>query len=174
LAAAGSAAAAYDPGMSASAFHRPSLPLRRHCVAALLLAAAAAMLAVTSTPADAHGRAHPRARVGIYVGPPVIAGPWWWHRPPYYGPVYYPPPVVVREVVREPLVFYDERGNPLPPGHHRSQPVLPAPAQAPAAEAPAWLFCPDTQAYHPYVQTCASAWQRVMPHPPPPPPQPPQ
>lgn len=141
--------------------------LQGRCAAVMLLIAAAAMLAVTSTPADAHGRAHPRARVGVYIGPPVVLGSWWWHRPPYYGPVYYPPPVVVREVVREPLVFYDERGNPLPPGHHRTQPVAPAPPQS--AEAPVWFFCPDSQAYHPYVQSCASPWQRVAPHPPPPP-----
>ena len=141
----------------------------RRCLpraAFVLLLSAAAVLLSTSTPVDAHSQGHSRARIGVYIGAPVIAYSWWWHRPPYYGPYYYPPPpaVVVREVVREPQVFYDERGNPLPPGYQRSQPAQPAHA----AEAPAWLFCPDSQAYHPYVQNCASPWQRVMPHPPPP------
>jgi hypothetical protein len=161
LVAAAASAGAYDRGMEPPV-HAP--PRRR--AAWPLLAAAAALLAVTSTPADAHGRAHPRARVGVYIGPPVVVGSWWWHRPPPY--YYYPPPVVVREIVREPLVFYDERGNPLPPGHHRTQPPPPAQPQS-GAEAPAWFFCPDSQTYYPYVQNCASPWQRVAPHPPPPP-----
>ncbi len=75
-----------------------------------------------------------------------------------------------RVIVREPLVFYDEDGNPVPPAA-RPAPVQPqAQAQAPAqqgAAAPIWYFCPDTQAYYPYAQSCASAWQRVVPHPPP-------
>jgi len=141
---------------------------------ASLLSAAAAMLLVASTPAEAHGRGHghSRARVGVYIGAPVVFGAWGWHRPPppyYYYPssYYYPqPPVVVREIVREPLVYYDERGNALPPGHHRTQPSAPAQPQA-GSDAPTWFFCADTQSYYPYVKDCASPWQRVVPQPPP-------
>lgn len=137
---------------------------------------AAALLAL-SIPAEAggrghHGHGHSRARIGVYIGAPVVLGAWGWHRPPpsyYYYPstYYYPqPPVVVREIVREPLVYYDERGNALPPGHHRTQPSAPAQPQA-GSDAPTWFFCADTQSYYPYVKDCASPWQRVAPQPPP-------
>lgn len=29
-----------------------------------------------------------------------------------------------------------------------------------------WYYCPDSSTYYPYVQQCASAWQRVAPTPP--------
>jgi hypothetical protein len=138
----------------------------------LIVTLSAAMMAA-SLQADAggghghHGRAvHSHARVGIYFGAPIAIGGWWGPRPypsfyapyPYY---YAPAPVVVREVVREPLVFYDERGNPVPP----AQPQARAPS--PPAAAPTWFYCADSQSYYPYVETCASPWQRVVPHPPP-------
>jgi len=138
----------------------------------LLLTLAATMLAA-SPQADAGGghRHHHRARVGLYIGAPVLLAPLWVSPHPYY---YYPPPVVVRErvIVREPLLFYDEHGRPVPP-ESRSAPAQPqAPAQSPpqqGAAAPVWYFCADSQTYYPYAQNCASAWQRVVPHPPPPP-----
>lgn len=129
----------------------------------------ATVMMAASLPADAGGghgyrHGHSHARVGVFIGAPLLFAPWY-----YPSPYYYSPPVVVRErvVVREPLVFYDEHGNPVP-----AQPrVAQAPAQAPAPSssgtAPAWYFCADSQAYYPYAQTCASPWQRVMPHPPP-------
>ncbi len=127
----------------------------------LMLSLAAITLAA-SLPADAHGgRGHSKLRVGVMIGAPVVFAPWWSaHAYPY--PYYHPaPPVVLRErvVVREPLVFYDERGNPVPPARTQGAPQ--------AGAAPTWHYCPDSQSYYPYVQTCASAWQRVMPHPPP-------
>ncbi|MBX3665631.1 MAG: hypothetical protein KF834_08085 [Burkholderiales bacterium] len=127
----------------------------------LLLMLAAVTLAA-SLPADAHGgRSHSRVRVGVMIGAPVVFAPWWSahsHPYPYYHPA---PPVVMRErvIVREPLVFYDEHGNPVPPARVQGAPQ--------SGTAPTWHYCPDSQAYYPYVQTCASAWQRVMPHPPP-------
>lgn len=125
----------------------------------LMLSLAAVTLAA-SMPADAHGgRGHSKLRVGVMIGAPVVFAPWWSaHAYPYYHPA---PPVVLRErvVVHEPLVFYDERGNPVPPARIQGTPQ--------AGAAPAWHYCPDSQSYYPYVQTCASAWQRVMPHPPP-------
>jgi hypothetical protein len=142
---------------------------------------AAAMLGV-SIPATAHDRhGHARAGVGFYFGAPLYWGSWWGGPGPYY---YYPPPVMV---IRPPLVFYDEHGNPVPnevvaPGEpliyydQYGNPVALAqpPAQAqsqpqPGAAAPTWFFCADSQSYYPYVKTCASPWQRVAPVPPPPP-----
>jgi hypothetical protein len=90
-------------------------------------------------------------------------------------------------VPRPPLVFYDERGRPVPNEviapmatgaplvfyDQYGRPVSQQ-AQAPAAQpqpestTPTWFFCADSQSYYPYVQNCASSWQRVMPHPPPP------
>lgn len=129
----------------------------------LMMIATAAVMVTVSLQASAgggHRHGHSHARVGVYIGAPLLFAPWYY---PYASSYYYsPPPVVVRErvVVREPLVFYDERGNPVPAQGQVAQ----APAQT---QAPAWYFCADTQTYYPYAQTCASPWQRVIPHPPP-------
>lgn len=141
----------------------------------LILTFAAVML-IASLPADAggrghrHGHGHSHARVGVYIGAPLLFAPWYY---PYASSYYYsPPPVVVRErvVVREPLVYYDERGNPVPAQGQVAQ--APAQTQAPVQSpspsgTPAWYFCAESQTYYPYAQTCASPWQRVIPHPPP-------
>lgn len=144
----------------------------------LILTFAAVML-IASLPADAGGRGHrhghSHARVGVYIGAPLLFAPWGVWGAPYYSSYYYsPPPVVVRErvVVREPLVFYDERGNPVPAQGQVAQAPAQAPAQTQAAApsspgTPAWYFCAESQTYYPYAQTCASPWQRVIPHPPP-------
>ena len=140
----------------------------------ILMFTLATTMMAASLQADAgggHGHRHGGARVGVYIGAPLLFAPWAVWGAPYYSSYYYsPPPVVVRErvVVREPLVFYDERGNPVPAQGQVAQ--APAPTQAPAQSpsgAPAWYFCADTQTYYPYAQTCASPWQRVIPHPPP-------
>jgi hypothetical protein len=131
----------------------------------------ATVMMAASLQADAGGghghRGHSHARVGVYIGAPLLFAPWWVASRPYYPSYYYaPPPVVVRErvVVREPLVFYDEHGNPVPPAQVQAQ----APAAAsPSGAPPSWYFCADSQTYYPYAQTCASPWQRVAPHPPP-------
>jgi hypothetical protein len=136
----------------------------------LMFTLATAMMAA-SLQADAGGghgyRYGGGARVGVYFGAPLLFAPWYY---PYASPYYYSSPVVVRErvVVREPLVFYDERGNPVPAqGQVAQAPAQPqAPAQSPSGT-PTWYFCSDTQTYYPYAQTCASPWQRVIPHPPP-------
>ncbi len=117
----------------------------------------AMVMLVTGVEAEAgggrrhHVHHHHRGHVGVFIGVPLLLAPLW-ARP------YYAPPVVVRErvIVREPLVFYDEHGNPAP--QH--------PSQAAATE-PSWFFCPDSQTYYPYVQTCATQWQREAPQPPP-------
>ncbi len=143
-----------------------------------VLSTLAAAILFASAHADAGGghrnqrHSHSHARVGVYIGAPIVFAPWWSSRPYYaYPPYYYPPaPVIVREqiVVREPLIYYDERGNPVPPVRAQAQAQPPTQAQ-PSAESstPTWFFCADSQSYYPYVQNCASPWQRVMPLPPP-------
>ena len=68
----------------------------------------AALLAVAILPAYAGGgHGHSHARVGVYIGAPVMIGGWWgaprpysYYYPAYYPYYYSPAPVVVREVVR--------------------------------------------------------------------------
>ena len=106
--------------------------------------------------AFAHG---PRggARVGVYIGAPVIGFGFGYHPfypPPYYYPPYYyyptyqPAPVVIQQ---QPTVYVEQN-----------------PQQAPAVQTPAtnyWYYCADSRAYYPYVKECPAGWQRVAPQP---------
>jgi hypothetical protein len=88
-----------------------------------------------ATSADAHWR-H-RARIGVFIGAPIAAYS-------YYGyPRYYAPPV-----------YY----APAPPTYIEQAP--PAPQQS----SNYWYYCRESQAYYPYVQTCPSPWQSVVPN----------
>ncbi|MDP1537230.1 MAG: hypothetical protein Q8L95_08620 [Burkholderiales bacterium] len=133
----------------------------------IMLTLATTLLGASLSAEARGGHRHTHARVGVFIGAPLLFVPWWVESRPYY---YYPPaPVVVRErvIVREPLVYYDERGNPVPAAPQpQSQAQAPAQPQA-GTPAPTWFFCQDTQSYYPYVQSCASPWQRVVPQPPP-------
>ena len=86
-----------------------------------------------------------RVRIGVFLGAPVFMP---WYNPParYYA---YPPVVA------------------LPP----SLPVYieqsPAPA-APAQQHSYWYYCPESNAYYPYVTDCPAGWEQVAPQPPPP------
>jgi hypothetical protein len=87
---------------------------------------------------------HGGVRFGFAFGfPGYYPAPYYYPPPPVY---YYPPPVVVAPAAPP---VYIERGQ----------------AQAAPGDQ-YWYFCPDTRAYYPYVQNCASAWQRVVPRPP--------
>jgi hypothetical protein len=102
--------------------------------------------------ADANGghfRGHGhRSGVSLWFGVP---GPFWYPPPYYYSPrYYYPPAVVVPAPVAPPV--YVERS---PAGDTA------APAESPAAY---WYYCRDSQTYYPYVQQCASPWERVAPN----------
>jgi hypothetical protein len=68
------------------------------------------------------------ARIGVFVGVPLVAAPLFYPAPR----VYYPPPVYIEQ----------------------------PPAQ------PYWYFCPEANAYYPYVQQCPGGWQQVLPQPP--------
>lgn len=116
-----------------------------------LLSAALVAGILAADAAWAHGRFHKhhsRARIGVFIGPPVVFAPWYYNPPAYYyRPYYYPSPVVVPS---SPPV-YIEKGSAEP---------------APAPEQAYWYFCPDSKAYYPYVDRCAVPWQRVAPRPP--------
>jgi len=117
--------------------------------AVLVLAALAS--AVVSAPAFAdRGRGHhfrghhhhhhrSHARIGVFVGAPLVFSPWY-----YYPPRYYYPPAVVQT----PPPVYVEQGQ----------------AAAPAQDY--WYYCSESQTYYPYVKECAGPWQRVIPQPP--------
>jgi hypothetical protein len=129
-------------------------------VTATLLVAALSLLA--SGIADAHGH---RARVGVFFGFP---GPFYYpgpaYYPYYYPPAYYPPPTVV---VPPPAEYLEQTppaavAPPAPPAPSAGAPTAPS-AQGPGAANYYWYYCPDSQTYYPYVQTCASQWQQVTP-----------
>ena len=95
---------------------------------------------------------HRGARVGVFVGAPIVASPWWHYPfPDYsgYGPHHYPPAVYVQE---QPTVYIEQ---PAP---------SPALSASQAQPEPFWYYCEDSKTYYPYVQTCATPWQRVIPH----------
>jgi hypothetical protein len=104
---------------------RLALPLKAITLAAALAAGLAPALA----------EAHPRARVGVWIG-----GPFWW--PGYWGPGYWGPPMVVER----PVIV--------------QQPVEPLVVQ-PAQQAHLWYYCREAQMYYPYVSSCPSPWQEV-------------
>ncbi len=95
--------------------------------------------------AGAHGHGYGGPRVGF----DFVVGPWWWDAPGYYYP-YYPPVVMAA-----PAQVY------VPP----STAQMPAPAYF-------WYFCPQSNAYYPYVSGCPGGWQAVSPTPPEPSPAP--
>lgn len=84
-------------------------------------------------------------RIGVFLGAPVFIR-WYGAPAPYY---YYPPVVAVQ---------------PSPPVYIEQSPGPAAPAQQPAY----WYFCPESNAYYPYVTDCPSGWEQVVPQPPPP------
>ena len=105
---------------------------------------------VASTPALAHGggRYHHRSHTsfGVFVGPPLFWGyPYPYY---YYPPAYYYPPVIPAPAA--PTV-YIERPDARP---------------APERAQDYWYYCPESQAYYPYVKQCAKGWQRLPPRPP--------
>ncbi|MBI3042600.1 MAG: hypothetical protein HYY78_07210 [Betaproteobacteria bacterium] len=104
-----------------------------------------------SVPALAdRGRGHyrPRSHVhwGVFVGVPSL---WYYPRAYYYPPSYYYYPPVYAAPASPPV--YIERGD-----------TGAAPEQAQAY----WYYCPESQAYYPYVKQCAGGWQKVVPQPP--------
>ena len=96
------------------------------------------LAAAAATNAHAHG-----VRFGFHFGVPLFP-PAWYYPPPVY---YYPAPVV--SVPAAPPVY-----------------IEPPQAQSAPAQQQWWYYCADSKTYYPYVQSCASEWQRVSPRPP--------
>jgi hypothetical protein len=58
-----------------------------------------------------------------------------------------------------------------PPVYIERSDVVPVPAPVPQQQPQQqqthyWYFCPQSNAYYPYVRECAGGWQRVAPQPP--------
>jgi hypothetical protein len=83
-----------------------------------------------------HGAHHhgSGARFVFFAGPVF---PFGYYYPPYY---YYPPPVYFTPAMPP---YYIEQMQPSSQGY--------------------WYYCQATGTYYPYVQTCASGWQRMLP-----------
>jgi hypothetical protein len=86
---------------------------------------------------------HGHGRIGVFIGAPLVLGGSAYTWPYYYPPYYYPsapsyPPTYIEEGVPQ---------------------QQPAPAY--------WYYCPDANAYYPYVKECPGGWQQVAPQPPP-------
>jgi hypothetical protein len=117
---------------------------------AALLSATLIGGSIVATTADAGGRHFHRhhhghgARIGVFVGAPLLFAPY------YYPRYYYPPVVVPAPVTSSPVYIEQPLGEPGPPA-----------VGAPPATGAYWYFCRDTQTYYPYVQQCASPWERV-------------
>jgi hypothetical protein len=126
-------------------------------VAALLLGA----MASTSVFAQHRGYYRGGARIGFYVGAPLLA--YSLYRPYYYSPYYYPPAYYPPAA---PLT-YVEQPQQIQPQQQLFQP----PAQSYQPEAPQaapgnmWYYCNEARAYYPYVKTCPAGWQQVTPQP---------
>lgn len=98
-----------------------------------------------------HHGAYRGSRVGVAVRPAVVVrAPVWYSARGFYGG--YPYLAAGGYYTQDQGVVYVEQS-----------PVLPQQL----AETPAdgyWYYCTDSKTYFPYVQTCASPWQRVIPY----------
>ncbi|MGE5465657.1 MAG: hypothetical protein ACM3RQ_00625 [Methanocella sp.] len=95
--------------------------------------ACAAMLAIASVSALAHGSVH----FGIGIG---IPGPWYYAPPVYYP--YYPPAVVVPA----PSAYVEQAPSPV----YSTRPVQSF-----------YYYCAASKGYYPYVRDCPGGWERV-------------
>lgn len=104
--------------------------------------------------------------LGIAVGVPLLA--YSLYRPYYTPAPYYYPPLVLSAPA--PTVYVEQA--PIQPYvqpyvQPQAQPQYqPAENQQAAPPSSWWYYCPDSQAYYPYVRSCSVGWQRVAPQPP--------
>ena len=84
----------------------------------------------------AHHHSHPHF---VYPRTVIIGAPFFYPGPYYY----YPPP---------PPYYYAP-----PPVYIEQYPGAPAP------QSQDWYYCPNANAYYPYVKDCPGGWQRVLP-----------
>ena len=106
------------------------------------------LMGITATASvSAHGYYRGgRAHFGVFIGAPAF---WGYPSPYYYYPPAYNYPPAYVAPASSPV--YIERGD------ARSGPE---PAQD------YWYYCPEAEAYYPYVKQCAKGWQKVSPRPP--------
>jgi len=124
---------------------------------ALLFSVAVVLGVTASADALAQRGFHHRARVGVFIGAPLVFAPWYYYHSPYYypapayypGPAYYPAPAAGYPAAP---TTYIEQGQEAAPGPRSDS---------------SWYYCPAAKAYYPYVTQCAGGWQRVSPQPPP-------
>jgi len=102
-------------------------------------------------------------RVGVGIGFYGGYWPYYGYGYPYYYPsaYYYPSTYYATPYYEQPVYVQQD---PTAPRYVEPAPQANAPQSAPGAY---WYFCPDSRQYYPYVQNCASSWQRVPPQPPP-------
>jgi hypothetical protein len=88
----------------------------------------------------------PRTHFGVFIGAPAFwysPFPYYHYPPAYYYPPYYPTsPAAPTAYIERPQAQ---------PESERAQDY--------------WYYCPEAQAYYPYVKQCAKGWQRVAPQP---------
>jgi hypothetical protein len=95
-------------------------------------------------------------RVGVFIGAPLLFGPWYWGYPYDY---YYPRTVVTDPAAYDPYYYPDGVMESPPPASTGAPPTQGAPAQAPA-QAPAYMnFCESARAYFPKVTSCPEGWK---------------
>jgi hypothetical protein len=101
-----------------------------------------------------HGHGYGGARLGLYLGAPLLAAAYYspryypsYYNPYYPSPYYYPPAAVVS----------------VPPPVYVEQRMAQA---APQAQGD-WFYCAASRSYYPQVSECPSGWQRVPPQLPP-------
>ena len=139
--------------------------MNRKFTVVLVLVVALIMIvgSIMPTIAEARDRYGPHfgfwgPHVNPYWGPPYLGcNPWnAWCSPSVYVPPLYPlfAPSVVVPQVREQIIIQ-------PPQTYIEQPKQ--------QEQQFWYYCPDSKMYHPYAQSCASAWLKVIPQTTPPP-----
>ncbi len=93
------------------------------------------------------GHYRPRTSFGVHIGIPLVWPSVGYTRVvpyPYAYPAYPSTQVVIE---RQPQVYVQREA---------------AATAAPASSA-YWYYCPDSQTYYPYAQTCPSAWLQVVP-----------
>ena len=94
-----------------------------------------------------HGYGYRGVGIGVALGVPLF-GLGYYSAPYYSYPAYaYPAPAYA---VPAPAGAYVEQGY----------------AQAAPAAQQDWYYCPDSNAYYPYVRECPDGWQRVPAQPP--------
>jgi hypothetical protein len=95
-------------------------------------------------------------RVGVFIGAPLLFGPWYWGYPyDYYYPYYYPRTVYMDGAP-------EGYAAPYPEGEMQPAPTTQVAPNAPGApaQAPAYMnYCESAKAYFPKVTACPEGWK---------------